>query len=279
MTIKELLDEGRVDDATARLEAIVAANSDDLAARAGLFELLVITGAFDRAAEQLDAITRIDDRPEATTGVRVFQALLNAERARQGLPDTPIEPRFLTEPSELLLGHKEANEACRRGAHVEARASLDRVQATATENLTEEEAASASGGVGIRDADDLLAPVLEVYTSEGYFWVPWDSVQFLQTRAPVSLRDLIWIQARLATVEGWLGEVYLPNLYPGTFRHADPEVKLGRVTVWDEVGSGIVRASGQKLCMIDGELVPLLAVGDARFSSREGTDSTRTTDL
>ena len=57
-----------------------------------------------------------------------------------------------------------------------------------------------------------------------------------------------------------LGEVLLPVLSPGAWRHADPEVRLGRATDWDELPDGSFMPAGQKLLRIDGEPVPLLEI-------------------
>jgi type VI secretion system protein ImpE len=126
----------------------------------------------------------------------------------------------------------------------------------------------------IRDADDLLAPVLEVITAEGYFWAPWENVQFLLVPPPQHLRDLLWAPARLATEDGLLGEVHLPNLYPGSYRHPDQAVRLGHMTVWTDAGSGIVRGSGQKMFLAGGEPRTLLEIGEIQFAPPpgEGTD-------
>jgi type VI secretion system protein ImpE len=264
MTVMQLLDEGRLAEAVARTEAVVAVHPDDLPARAALFDLLAFVGELDRAAEQLDTVERLDPRPEAVTGVRVYRALLAAERARQPGPGKPFAPRFFSPPPEDIALHREAIELCVRGHPDQARAVLERAEALA--EARRGDGVGAAPGV-VRDADDLFAPVLEVVTAEGYFWVPWEAVRFLQTPPPASLRDLLWAPARLATDDGRLAEVYLPNLYPGSARHPDPAVRLGRVTVWDEIGAGIVRAAGQKLCLVDGEPLPLLAVGEARFAA------------
>ena len=43
-----------------------------------------------------------------------------------------------------------------------------------------------------QDAEDWMAPVLEVLAPEGYFWVGWGDVQFLDVVPPRSLVDLLW---------------------------------------------------------------------------------------
>src|SRR6185312_13428937 len=101
----------------------------------------------------------------------------------------------------------------------------------------------------IRDSDDVLGPVLEVFASSSYFWVPWEHVQFLEIAAPKSLRDLLWIPARFASFDGQIGEVYLPVLYPGSSASQDDAIRLGLKTDWLESG-GIVRGVGRKTLLV-----------------------------
>ncbi|HEU4455500.1 MAG TPA: type VI secretion system accessory protein TagJ, partial [Longimicrobium sp.] len=60
---------------------------------------------------------------------------------------------------------------------------------------------------------------------------------------------------------GELGEVLLPVLAPLSWRHPDGEVRLGRVTDWEEGEDGGEPVPvGQKLLLVDGEPVPILEV-------------------
>ena len=113
----------------------------------------------------------------------------------------------------------------------------------------------------IRDADDVLGPVLEVYTAAGYFWVPWEHVQFLEVDPPRRLRDLLWAPAKLATLDGQLGEVHLPATYPGTAAGPDGPAKVGRATEWDEPVAGIVRGRGAKLFLVGDDARTLFELG------------------
>jgi type VI secretion system protein ImpE len=66
---------------------------------------------------------------------------------------------------------------------------------------------------------------------------------------------------------GELGEVLLPVLAPGTWRHADPQVQLGRATEWEELADGRQAPVGQKLLLVDDEEVPLLEVRQLEFTT------------
>ena len=81
-----------------------------------------------------------------------------------------------------------------------------------------------------------------------------------------NLRDVHWLPGRVSTGPSFremeLGEVLLPALSPGAWRSADPELRLGRATDWDELPDGDYVPVGQKLLRVDDELVPLLDVRD-----------------
>jgi type VI secretion system protein ImpE len=117
-----------------------------------------------------------------------------------------------------------------------------------------------------RDADDLLAPVLEVFTATGYFWVPWEQIQFLEVPAPRTLRDLLWTPANLSTFDGQLGEVSLPGLYPGSSSSADDAIRLGHKTEWIKRDGGPVRGLGRKLFLVGDEARTLLELGAVKFT-------------
>ena len=69
-----------------------------------------------------------------------------------------------------------------------------------------------------------------------------------------------------------LGEVLLPALTPLAFQHADDAVRLGRMTVWEEVEDGDAVPAGQKMFLVDDEEFPLLELRQLEFHARQ-TDS------
>jgi type VI secretion system protein ImpE len=268
MTTKQLLDEGRLAAAIEAAGAELRSRPGDRGLRTALFEMLCFAGELDRAGRQLDAIEHLDGGPTAVLGVQLYRGLLDAERRRASLFAEGVRPRFMLEPPESVSLHLEALDLVREGRPDEARARLDRA----------EEAESPRSGTsgeatfqGFRDADDLLAPVLEVFAPAGYCWVPWEQVQFLEVEPPKTLRDLLWCPARIASFDGQLGEVYLPTLYPGSSAHADESVRLGRRTDWADSG-GIVRGLGLKTLLVGDDARTLLELRDVRFDPPAGHD-------
>jgi type VI secretion system protein ImpE len=260
MTAKDLMDAGKLGPAVARLSEDLRARPADRTARTFLFELLCFSNDFDRAERQLDVLSHHDGD---LLGVQVFRTLLAAEGMRSRLFDEGLRPRFVLAPPPAVELHLEALDLVRQGRQIEARETLDRAGSTqAPVRGTVGEAAFGE----FRDADDILAPVLEVIASAGYFWVPWEHIQHLAVSTPRNLRDLLWTPADLATFDGQLGQVFLPNLYPGTGSHPDDLVRLGRTTVWQDLGAGIVRGAGPKIFLAGDETFTLPELGDVQFS-------------
>ena len=109
----------------------------------------------------------------------------------------------------------------------------------------------------VRDADDILGPVLEVLTSTGkYYWVRWSQILSLEVMPPQYPIDLLWRQASLEIEAGPDGEVFLPSIYSNQDCHED-SVRLGRVTDWSEV-AGIHRGRGQKILLAGDTEIPFM---------------------
>ena len=226
---RALLDEGRLKEAIDTLGAELRDDPADARARTFLFELLCFAGQYDRAEKQLDAVAR--GSREAELGALLYRSALHAERTRQ----------------EMFA----AGRAARGGD-----------ESPVAGRLNGRDFSS------ITDADPRLGARLEVFAAGQYTWIPFAQLSSVRVQAPARLRDLLWapalVQAASAYQGGEMGEVLLPALAPLSWRSADDEVRLGRVTDWDEDGGGAVPV-GQKLLLVDGEPVPFLEVRELEF--------------
>jgi type VI secretion system protein ImpE len=221
---RALLDEGRLDQAVEALGAELRGDPADARARTFLFELLCFAGEYGRAEKQLDVVAC--GSREAELGALLYRSALHAERTRQ----------------ELFAAGRPA-----RGG--DAPAVRGRLNGRPFASLT--------------DADPRLGARLEVFAAGQYTWIPFAQLASVRMEAPARLRDLLWAPARAQAADGYagaeLGEVLLPALAPLSWRHPDDEVRLGRVTDWEEEGGAAVPV-GQKLLLVDGEPVPFLEV-------------------
>jgi type VI secretion system protein ImpE len=221
---------GRLEAAIERLGAELRARPDDARRRTFLFELLAFAGQYERAHKQLAVLAGAGGPAEA--GAIVYRAALEAERVREhmfasgDLPAAPAPPA----PGGTLNGRRFA---------------------------------------AVADADPRVGARLEVMAGGRYLWIPFAHLAAVRVEAPARLRDLRWATARVATGPAVrdleLGEVLLPALTPAAWRHADPDVRLGRAADWEEGPGGEFRPVGQKLLLVDGAPVPLVDVRDLTF--------------
>ena len=255
-TAAELFQAGKLNDAIeAQLQAVRAAPLDS-GRRTFLFELLAFAGHWDRADQQLAVMAQ--ENVEKGWGASVFQNLVTAERARQKVFAGQARPDVFLDPPQYIIERWQALEQLAQGQHAAAAALIQQSNAAApvvTGTLNDQPVS------GLRDADELLAPVLEVMLIRDYVWVPWSQVRELEVESPKHPRDLLWTPARLILSDGEERRAYLPALYPNSSKAADDNLKLGRITDWlvpdDE---GPVRGVGQHLLVADDKDFGLLEV-------------------
>lgn len=224
-TAREHYAAGQLDSAIEVLGAELRNAPADAQRRTFLFELLSFAGQYDRAEKQLDVLAR--GGTDAELAVLPYRAALQAERVREHMFSTGDFPTGLA-PTPVA-------------GTINGRPFLS-----------------------IEDADPRVGARLEVMAGGRYMWIPFAYLETVTLEPPRMLRDLRWAPARVTTSasmrEMELGEVLLPALSPGAWRHQDAELKLGRAADWEELGDGSFAPVGQKVLRVDGELVPLLEV-------------------
>lgn len=259
---EELLKEGRLAEAIEAVTREVKARPSDETRRMFLFELLLFAGQWERAQKQLDAVAGLDAQSEA--GAQVYRNNLGAMRGRERLWTEGVAPHFVSEPPPEVTLHLAAIDEWRAGRPEEAR----RLLAEAAE-LRQPLAGRANGRefTDWRDADDAVAPVLELIISDKYTWLPFSQVSRVEFETPRRLRDLVWCPARVLTRTGVAGELFVPALYEGTSRHDDEKVRLGRMTVWEDEGEGDAppRAFGLRLFLAGDDELTLFEAGSVDF--------------
>lgn len=259
MTAKDHFSAGRLQAAIdAQLQEVRAAPLD-AGRRTFLFEVLAFAGELDRAGQQLAVLGQ--ETNERGWGASVYQNLLTAEQTRRKVFAGQAKPEVFMDAPDFLASRWQAIEHLSRGT----------VEATAAglAKLAESDAAAplVQGTLndqpvtGLRDADDLLAPILEIMVLRDYIWAPWSQIRELTIEAPKHPRDLLWTPASLVLADGEERRGYLPALYPGSHAAADDNLKLGRLTDWlVPDGDGPVRGVGQHLLVAGDTDLGLLEV-------------------
>lgn len=231
MEAHQLLKAGRLTDAIAALHSHLGGNPRDHKAQTFLFELICFTGDFEKAERQLHALIQ-DDHPHSESGIARYRGVLKAERARQR---SFAEHHY---PPPLVNGFAGA--------------------ATGTLN--------GNPFLTISDADPRIGEKLELFVAGEYLWMSLSDVRRLQLPAPRRLRDLLWLPAEVAAVPSLqafvLDDVWLPMMAPLTWRHHDEEVKLGRISDWQQDQHGEIAPFGIKTYLVDGLEIPLAEFRD-----------------
>ena len=117
-----------------------------------------------------------------------------------------------------------------------------------------------------KDADDLLAPFLEVIIRGDYLWLALEDIVRLEIRPPRTLRDLLWIPGKLDLREQQTIDLFIPVQYYGSSDHPEDPVKLGRITVWENVAEQTNLGKGQRTFLIDGDERSLLEIKKVEFA-------------
>ena len=234
MTAKELFQAGRLDEAVQALGAELRSDPTDTRRRIFLFELLCFAGEFDRAEKQLDIIAQ--SGREAGMGALLYRGALHAERLRHDLfakKDYPSAPAG-DEPAAGSLNGKPFE--------------------------------------SIEDADPRIGARLEIFAAGAYLWLPFKPIASVEMQSPKRLRDLLWIPAIVRPGPSFqgaeLGEVLLPALCVFSSKHPKDDVRLGRMTEWEEQ-DGVTAPAGQKMLLVDDEEVPILEVRKLEFAIQE----------
>jgi type VI secretion system protein ImpE len=238
MTPRQLLDSGKLKDALQALTAEVRDNPADTTRRTFLFELLCFAGELERAEKHLAVLSEANQ--SASLGTLLYRTALHAERTRIDM----FEKKKYPSGSEEDAQHKP-----RSGT----------LNGTAFQTFV--------------DADDRIGPRLEVFAAGSYLWIPFEHIESVEIAPPRRLRDLLWSPAIVRTGPAFrdreLGELFLPVLYPFSWKHADDAVRLGRATVWENDESGEVIPFGQKLFLADDKEVSLLEIRSLQFTVAE----------
>jgi type VI secretion system protein ImpE len=252
MIAGELYKAGRLNEAIEAQLQEVKASPLDQSKRLFLFELVAFSGDLDRARRQIDVLKYDDnDLERAVVG---YRKLLESEQARRDLFSRGVAPGFFGEPTEHLRLRLEAVNCLRESAPAEAAELLARA-ADATPPVRGQ--LNGQPFNLLRDADDLFGGILEVMAQGRYFWAGLEQLRLVVMNPPRFPRDLLYIPARLELATE-AGEVFLPALYPGSHQHADDQVKLGRLTDWKDLGSGLTQGLGLHTYLVDDEAIGLL---------------------
>src|SRR5688572_24201394 len=207
------LRDGDPSAALQHLQNEVRAKPADPKLRVFLFQLLAVTGQWERALNQLDVAATLD--PGTLAMAQAYREALRCEVLRAQVFEGKKSPMVFGQPDQWLALLIESLLLTGRG---------DTKQAETLRAQAFEEAPASAGTLNsapfewIADADMRLGPVLEAVINGRYYWVPFARLSQVDIEAPEDLRDVVWTPARLVFENG--GEAYalLPTRYAASER-------------------------------------------------------------
>ncbi|MFT3784264.1 MAG: type VI secretion system accessory protein TagJ [Nibricoccus sp.] len=246
MTAQQLLESAKPQEALEALQEEIRQQPGNASLRIDLFQLLAVSGQWDRAIAQVQTAVSLDRRfaPLAV----LLRSLVELEQVRAAVFSGRREPQvFGPTPAwmKTLLANRWTATAT----------SFKAVAKAYDEAL--KEAPARSGKVDGRsfgwlaDADARFGPSIELYLQGNYYWVPLECVDRLQFDTPRDLQDLVWLRVKVTWTNGGTVLGHVPARYPGTERSSNPQLALARSAEWEEIGSSALIGTGVRVFSTD----------------------------
>jgi type VI secretion system protein ImpE len=245
-TAEDFIKNGQISEALSALQKEVRNKPEDQRLRVFLFQINCVLGQFDKALNQLQAISSLST--ETMMLAQIFQPVIACEMLRREVFAGKRTPLIFGEPMEWIGYSVQANEMAGKGQFAAAMELRDKAF---------EAAPTTSGKINgtafswIADADSRTGPVLEAIIDRKYYWVPFARIQKIVIPAPSDLRDLVWTPAEFVWANGGAVSGHIPCRYPGTETSTDDALRLARKTEWSEPVEGYSIGLGHRILATD----------------------------
>jgi type VI secretion system protein ImpE len=250
-------------DLDAALSAVTEAIKGDPAKaehRTFLFQLLSVTGNWERALNQLNVAGELD--ASALPMVQTYREALGCEALREQVFAGERSPLVFGDPEQWIALVLEAAKLAGKGKYAEASKLRDQAY---------ESAPTVSGSINgkpfewLADADSRIGPFLEAIVNGKYYWIPTHRIASVVIEPPEDLRDLVWIPAQFSWANGGHSIGLIPVRYPETQHSENSSLLLARRTEWSEHSGGSYLGAGQRMLATDQDDYPLLEVREIKF--------------
>lgn len=261
-TAQELFRAGQLAACLAELQAEVRRRPDDAKLRVFLAQLLMVSGDWERALNQLAVVGELD--ASALPMKHTYTAAIQCERLRAAVFAGERSPLVLGEPPQWIAAMLES-------LRLQAQGRSSAASALRARGL--EEAPATSGTLNgspfdwIADADSRLGPVLEVLLNGAYYWVPFARIGRIVFEKPADARDLVWLPAQFTWSNGGEALGLVPVRYPGSEADADDAVRLSRQTQWTELAPETYAGRGQRVLATSAEELGILEIREVNLNS------------
>jgi type VI secretion system protein ImpE len=268
MQAEKLLQQGELEAALDALQQTIRKEPANAKWRVFLFQLLCITGDWERALKQLQVSADLDSLgiPMAQT----YREAIRCELLRKEVFDGLRSPLIFGDPPQWTALLIEALRFTGQG---------EVTQADQLRQQAFDQAPTTPGQIDgqpfewIADADSRIGPVLEAIVNGRYYWIPVQRLKQMTIDAPEDLRDLVWVPAHLKFANEGEVVALLPARYPGTETAQDNTLKLARKTEWQQHHEALYIGLGQRMLATDQDEYPLLGVRQIQFQCEPNTEA------
>lgn len=229
----ELLRAGDLEGVRQTLVETIKRAPADVPARLFLFQLLCVTGDWDKAKTHLRTLASLS--PEAQMLAVNYNLAIDAELVRREVFAGRAPPALLVGDSPWAGDLAAALGALAAGRTEEAQARRAQAFDAAPDTPGEIDGVRFEW---IADADVRFGPAFEAIIAGRWGLVPFDAVERIESSGPRDLRDLVWLPVELAFRTGTSVNAMLPVRYPGTEAGDDNGLKLARGTIWRDAPGG-----------------------------------------
>jgi type VI secretion system protein ImpE len=260
MQAQDHLKEGDVKSALSAVMQSVRDEPQKVENRTFLFQLLAVTGDWDRALNQLVVAGEMDS--QAIPMVQTYREALSCEALRGQVFSGTRSPLVFGDPEQWIALMLESLKLAGQGKIVDA-ARLREEAFDAAPAVTG--AVNGEPFEWIADADSRIGPFLEAIVNGNYYWIPINRIAQVEIEPPEDLRDLVWLPAQFSWANGGQAIGLIPTRYPGSEASENGLVQLARRTEWIDQGDNTYCGLGQRQLVTDSNEYSLLEIRQLSF--------------
>ena len=229
-------------------EDAIRKNPSDVFLRMGYFQLLLVTGQWERALKQLQVLNKLNK--ELSTFAVVYGDLIRAEHQREKVFQGLVQPHFLRNPPTWVMGLLDALKTQTQNDSVQSdqlrlKAFAQIPNHTCTIKVSHSDIHQQS--LFFTDMDSRLGAVMELMQHSRYFWVPMNEIASIEFTPLQDLRDIIWRLVDITLSNGEQLNAFVPARYPMSHLSEDDAIRLNKLTTWNDVGETGLVGLGQKM--------------------------------
>ena len=249
--LNDLLQQAKLVEAIEYLASQLQERPKDVDLRSRFVEVLCIHGQLEKADKQLNVLVK--QNPEYLVGVNNVRQLIWAAQARLDFKNGAATASLVKEADESFAALVKLRLAVNENDDrllVESARQLEEARNDVAIVINEIERER------LRDLDDTLAGYLEVFGTNGqYYLVPFDALISLELKPVTSLIEQIWRKVEIDIEGGLSGEAFVPMTYIASNTDAQ---KLGKETDWLTVNdTDVCVGVGQKMFLFGDDALAL----------------------